>query len=92
MLKKMFALTSAMMILAGAVFADEGQKTEVTEVKVCPMSLHPTKENAKSTTFGNYKVYFCCGGCPAAFAKLSDEDKQKKIDAALAKQNEKKEG
>lgn len=31
------------------------------------------------------KVGFCCGGCPVAWDKLSDQEKDAKLQAALAK-------
>ena len=59
-----------------------------TEVKVCPMAQKAVEgEGAGNVTFRTYKVFFCCGGCKGNFAKLSDDDKQKKVDAALKKQN-----
>jgi hypothetical protein len=35
------------------------------------------------TTYKDQKVGFCCDGCPQAFAKLSDADKDKKLAAAM---------
>ena len=59
-----------------------------TEVKVCPMAQKAVEgEGGGNVTFRTYKVFFCCGGCKGNFAKLSDDDKQKKVDAALKKQN-----
>ena len=90
------ALTFAMAstVALSSVQAQDAPKTEekLTEVRVCPMASKPVKgDGAGNVTFKTYKVFFCCGGCKGGFEKLSDEDKQKKVDAALAKQNEKKE-
>ena len=35
-------------------------------------------------TFKGQTVGFCCAGCPAAWDKLTDENKQAKLDAAMA--------
>ncbi|MCE5279635.1 MAG: hypothetical protein ABFD92_09445 [Planctomycetaceae bacterium] len=52
----------------------------------CPMmgsKINPAKVTAALTReFKGQKVAFCCGGCPAAWDKLSDADKQTKLDAA----------
>jgi hypothetical protein len=37
---------------------------------------------ALTREFKGQKVAFCCGGCPAAWDKLSDAEKQAKLDAA----------
>ena len=93
-MKKFFSLTALALSLAGTLAlsplrADEAPKTETTEVRVCPMAGKAVKgDGAASTTFKNYKVFFCCGGCKGKFEKLSDDEKQAKIDAALKKQNE----
>ena len=89
MLKKLLAATAAVVTLSGVVMTQHvrADETKVTEVRVCPMTLAAVKgDGAGSEVVGNYKVYFCCGGCPAAFDKLSAADKQTKIAAALKKQ------
>ncbi len=99
-MKKFFSLTALALSLAGTLAqaplrADDAPKTDEkpTEVRVCPMAGKAIEgDGGGNTTFKNYKVFFCCGGCKGKFEKLSDEDKQKKIDEALKKQNEKKEG
>jgi len=52
----------------------------------CPImgtQLDPAKVPAELTReFRGQKVGFCCGGCPAAWDKLTDQDKQAKLDAA----------
>jgi len=93
-MKKFFSLTALALSLAGTLAlaplrADDAPKP--TEVRVCPMTTKAVEgDGGGNTTFKNYKVFFCCGGCKGHFEKLSDEDKQKKIDEALKKQNEKK--
>ena len=91
MFKKLLALGTAAVIMTSVVIAEEAAKEEpkLTEVKVCPMMQAPIKgEGVGSTVVGTYKVFFCCGGCPKAFAKLSKEDQQKKVDAAVKVQEE----
>src|SRR5688500_12683838 len=41
--------------------ADEPAK--VTEITICPLTLHAANAKGASTTVDNYKVYYCCGGC-----------------------------
>ncbi|MBV9866331.1 MAG: hypothetical protein JO316_13345 [Abitibacteriaceae bacterium] len=90
MLKKFLSLTAAAAILTGLALAEEAkQEVKPTEVHVCPITLEAVKgDGAGTKTVGNYKVWFCCGGCPGAFDKLSKEDKDKKIAAALKKQQD----
>ena len=63
---------------------------KVTDVYTCPISggAVKDKEAAKSNAVlvGNYRVHFCCDGCPPAFAKLSDEEKKEKAVAAAKKE------
>jgi hypothetical protein len=42
--------------------------------------------------FGKYTVHFCCPGCKPTFDKLSKAEKEKKVAAALKKQNALKKG
>ncbi|MCY2930376.1 MAG: hypothetical protein NTV86_12920 [Planctomycetota bacterium] len=55
----------------------------------CPISgkaIDPAKVAAELTReFKGQKVGFCCGGCPPAWDKLSDDDKQAKLDKVLIK-------
>ncbi len=62
---------------------------KVTDVWTCPVTGekiadHKT-EAGKPQVVGNYKVHFCCAGCPTSFAKLSDKDKQAKAADAAKK-------
>lgn len=60
----------------------------MTQVKVCPINGEPVnRKTAASEVVGNYKVYFCCASHKAEFSQLSTEEQQKKINAALEKQN-----
>jgi hypothetical protein len=96
-MKKFLSLAALTFAMAGTVAlssarAEDAPKTEekITEVRVCPMANKAVKgDGAGNTTFKTYKVFFCCGGCKGGFDKLSDEDKQKKVDAALKTQNAK---
>lgn len=55
----------------------------------CPMmgtALDPEKVSKNLTrTFKGRTVGFCCHGCPAAWDKLSDDDKADKLRAAMPK-------
>lgn len=91
MLKKLLAVAAFGAVLTGGMLTQRGRTEEakLTEVKVCPMTLKAVDgEGAGNTTVGTYKVYFCCGGCPGAFAKLSKADQETKIAAAVKKQDE----
>ena len=100
-MKKLIALIIAVTCLSGtaalARFVQEkkGEQAEataqLTEIKVCPMSGEEVKgEGAGSEVVGKYKVFFCCSDCKASFNKLSPAEKEKKVMAALKKQEESK--
>jgi hypothetical protein len=61
----------------------------------CPITgnkLDPDKVPADLTREWNgQKIGFCCPNCPPAWDKLSDKEKQEKLDAAMAKPSEEKE-
>jgi hypothetical protein len=88
------AISSASFINASQDPNTKDQQTasaELVEVKVCPMTGEAVEgEGAGNLVHGKYKVYFCCAGCEKSFNKLSAEDKDKKVAAALEKQNAKK--
>jgi hypothetical protein len=50
------------------------------------MEMEKASPSGGSSTFGRYKVNFCCPGCKPAFDKLSAKEKEAKIKAALKKQ------
>ena len=55
----------------------------------CPIMTGNTIDPAKVTPaltreFKGMKVAFCCGGCPPQWDKLSDQEKQAKLDAVKA--------
>ena len=54
----------------------------------CPMmgtKIDPTNVPASLIReFKGKKVAFCCAGCPGAWDKLSDEEKESKLKSALA--------
>ena len=61
----------------------------LTEVKVCPITGTAIKgKGTGSAVVGKYKVYFCCTGCQEAFAKLSPEEKERKVAEAVEKQKQ----
>jgi hypothetical protein len=95
MMKKVLALTFIVATflgsaaIAGSLYRQqEGDKTvALTEVKVCPINGEAvTSLDAPSEVVGNYKVYFCCAHHKEQFSKLSQEEKDRKIAAALEKQ------
>jgi hypothetical protein len=94
-MKTVLALVIAVFCLAGtsaiANLTEEIQgksENKIVEVKVCPISGEPISGvGSGSEVVGNNKVYFCCEGCKAKFDKLSKEEKDQKIAAALEKQN-----
>lgn len=97
MLKKLMGSALAFALAVGvctAVYADEAKpdtaKKEPTELKVCPMTLQAVQGNgAGNEIVGDYKVYFCCGGCQKEFDALATADKSKKLEAAADKQKPK---
>jgi hypothetical protein len=54
----------------------------------CPImkgDIDPAKvTDATTRVFNGQKVAFCCAGCPAQWDKLSDKEKQAKLDAVKA--------
>lgn len=87
-MKKSIALFAAIGILSSvAVLADPPKK--VTDVWTCPMTMETIKDHKTATkqvaVVGNYRVHFCCGGCPDTFAKLSKKDQLAKAQAAAKK-------
>jgi hypothetical protein len=99
MISKVLALTigSIFLVSTAAAFTPSQRKrhkakaaSTLTEVKVCPMNGEVIEsKNAPSEVVGNRKVYFCCAAHKEAFNKLSPEEKEKKIAAALEKQSKK---
>lgn len=64
---------------------------KLTEVNICPISMEAIHgKGVGSEVVGKYNVNFCCAGCQPAFDKLSAEEKDKKIAAALKKQQDAK--
>lgn len=61
----------------------------VKDVWVCPISGQEVRDRegarANAVVVGNYRVHFCCDGCPSAFAKLSEAEKLEKAEAAAKK-------
>lgn len=64
-----------------------GKTSGLVEVKVCPMQGEAVDDpHAASEVVGRYKVYFCCASCMEPFDKLSAGEKERRIHAALKKQ------
>jgi len=98
MQRRTFGLSATLAMAAGAMIlmapsallgraaAEDNDGAKVTDVKVCPITMHAVKgDGAGSEVVGKYKVYFCCGGCQPEFDKLSAADKEKKAEAAAKK-------
>lgn len=49
----------------------------------CPMSGKPVSKAATMRAFDGKVVGFCCGGCPAKWDKMTDDQKKAKLDAAM---------
>ena len=47
----------------------------------CPGTLAPVNPSVPTVAYKGKNIGFCCGKCPAAFAKMTDAEK----DAAVAK-------
>ena len=82
-------------VCAGAALgANAAPKTPAKSAKpalkmlnFCPIAgekLH--SRTVGPTTYKNYKIAFCCPGCPEAFAALSPKEKDVKIARIVAKQ------
>jgi len=65
----------------------EGPKTVAVVNGKCPMmgdTLNKAAVPEKMVReFNGQKVGFCCSGCPVAWDKLTDTEKQTKLDALL---------
>ena len=67
--------------------AKTGQKAALKTLNYCPIAgekLH--SRTVGPTTYKNYKIAFCCPGCPEEFASLSAKEKDAKIARIVAKQ------
>jgi hypothetical protein len=91
-MKKITAIFSALALVASvaAVAGPKKPAAKATDVWTCPMMGGPVHDHAAKgvaykTKKGAYNVHFCCAGCPEAFAKLNDKDKEAKIAAAVKK-------
>jgi hypothetical protein len=101
-MKKFFATTGALMLLACSACAGPARKpathaakatkatkaVKLTDVNVCPMTMEAVHgKGVGHSVVGSYDVHFCCGGCKPEFDKLSKPEQQKKIQAALKVQH-----
>jgi len=60
---------------------------KLIDLKYCPMTLESVEGGPKDTAIvDNYRVHFCCDGCPSAFAKLSLAEKREKVAEILKKE------
>jgi hypothetical protein len=100
MMKKSVALFAVVGLFSSLSALAAPPTTKVVDVWTCPIELTsvPGKhvddgKTVKGVVVGNYRVHFCCGGCPEAFAKLSAKEKLAKAAAAAkldAKKDQKK--
>ncbi len=60
-------LSLACLLLVGSLVAAEAEKADLSKVK-CVVSGKPVNPEA-TADYKGAKVYFCCPGCPKAFAK-----------------------
>ena len=78
---------------AGSSAGGEAAKTVACVNGTCPMmgnKIDPAKVPVSLTrVFYGQKVGFCCGDCPPAWDKLTDEQKAAKLAPAMAKPAEK---
>lgn len=100
-MKKLIALFAAVSILGGtAALAAPPSKdkkpakptkkvAKVTDLWTCPITGETIKDHKGTgapVVVGNYRVNFCCGGCPEQFNKLSAKDKQAKVNEIAKKE------
>ena len=89
MIRTAAALSLAALLAGAAAFAGPDKKVKVTEVKTCPIMKKPAVKGLAPATLktktATYKVGFCCGMCPPAFAKMNAADKEKAVKAVLPK-------
>jgi hypothetical protein len=91
MLKKFLLAASVVAGLSLGQFAQAKEAPKPIEVHVCPISQEAVEgKGAGSEVVGKYKVFFCCGGCQGELDKLSAQEKDKKIQAALKIQEDAK--
>jgi len=60
----------------------------LVDVWTCPITgekIADHKDTGNAVVVGAYRAHFCCAGCPASFAKLSEADKKIKVAAAATK-------
>jgi len=85
-MSKIVASLGAVVMCATAL-AGPAQKTQLTEVMVCPITMEAVKgAGGGSLVYGRYRVHFCCAGCKPAFEKLTKARKDTRIAQALKKQ------
>ena len=69
-----------------AMAAGSGPKFVNVRCPIMGSAIRPDKVTAALTrTLNGRKVAFCCGGCPGAWDKLSDADKEAKLAKSKAK-------
>lgn len=64
------------------------KKTKIIDVWTCPITMgkvDPKMQAGKPQVVGDFRVHFCCPGCPSEFAKLSPKEKLAKAEAAYKK-------
>ena len=94
-IQRLTLVAAALCALAPASFAaPKASKTPAKAVKVttlhyCAMTGEKLGSMGKpvgATTYKNYKISFCCAGCPDEFKKLTAKEKDAKIAGIVKKQ------
>jgi hypothetical protein len=89
------AVTPAAFAAPKATAPKAAAKPKMTTLHYCPTSGEKLGEMGKSvgaTTYKNYNISFCCGGCPEAFKALSPKEKDARITAIVKLQKADKKG
>jgi hypothetical protein len=96
-MNKLVALFSAIALVSSLGALADGSKkpakpakptTKIVDVWHCPIQGAEVKDHSKAdkgTVVGNYRVHFCCAGCPEEFAKLPKAQQLAKAKEAAAK-------
>jgi hypothetical protein len=81
--------------LAAPKAPNAAAKPKMITLHYCPTSGEKLGEMGKpvgATTYKNYNISFCCGGCPESFKALSPKEKDAKIAAIVKLQKAEKKG
>ena len=70
-MKRLLVLAAVAVTLSGSLYAAEKAKAKKINLKGIKCAVNPKAKAkaSKSVKYKGGKVFFCCGGCPKAFAK-----------------------